>query len=297
MVKRILFIEDNDYHRLMVEDYLISKHYQILSLPNGDNVFAAIADFQPEVILLDLHLPTVDGYQILEKLQLSQWCKLPVIVISAYAFEHHRQKALDLGAFDYLSKPIQLENISQAIMSVEHIPLKQILERYQISLATLQDYLQELNIQLKKEGEEAYLHGQKLQLLDAFHKNITQGGTVEELPNKTSNLPNYPQSEPKLLPTNTTDSLGEKPSSLLPVLEAIMYHLTTGNGNRLAYLRELEEAYEKNWLLGTKELADLLGLSTQTIRRYGKEFEDAGFIFTRVGTRKSGEVAWKVGKL
>lgn len=65
---------------------------------------------------------------------------------------------------------------------------------------------------------------------------------------------------------------------------------------RLAHLRELEEAYEKRWLLSTSEIADLLGLSVNTVRGYGDSFEEAGFIFTRSGNRSRGEIAWKIGK-
>ena len=66
--------------------------------------------------------------------------------------------------------------------------------------------------------------------------------------------------------------------------------------SRLSYLRELEEAYLKGWLLSTSELADLLGLTPGTITDYGQEFNDAGFTFTRAGKRKGGEIAWRVGK-
>ncbi len=65
----------------------------------------------------------------------------------------------------------------------------------------------------------------------------------------------------------------------------------------LASLRGLEEAYRNQWLLSTSELAQLLKLSPKTVRSYGARFEDAGFVFTRAGTRKRGEVAWKISKL
>lgn len=115
MSRHILFVEDNDYHRLMVKDFLESKGYNLLSLPDGDRFFAAIAEFKPDLILLDLKLPTVDGYTLLEQLQESQWRSIPVIVISAYAFEHEQQRALSLGARSYLTKPTKLDDISEAI--------------------------------------------------------------------------------------------------------------------------------------------------------------------------------------
>lgn len=65
---------------------------------------------------------------------------------------------------------------------------------------------------------------------------------------------------------------------------------------RLAHLRELEEAYEKCWLLSTSEIADLFGLSVNTVRGYGDSFEEAGFVFTRSGNRSRDEIAWKTSK-
>jgi DNA-binding transcriptional regulator YhcF (GntR family) len=55
-------------------------------------------------------------------------------------------------------------------------------------------------------------------------------------------------------------------------------------------------AYKNGWLVSTRELATLLKLSPSTVCRYGSKFEDAGFVFTRAGQRKGGEVAWSVGK-
>ena len=115
MGKRILFVEDNHYHRLMVTDFLESRGYTLLCLPDGDNFFAAIAEFKPSLILLDLKLPKVDGYTLLEQLMASEWQNIPVVVISAYAFEHEQKRALDLGARDYLTKPTKLDDICGAI--------------------------------------------------------------------------------------------------------------------------------------------------------------------------------------
>ena len=65
---------------------------------------------------------------------------------------------------------------------------------------------------------------------------------------------------------------------------------------RLTYLEELESAYSNGWLLSTSEISDLLGLTPKTIASYGQEFSDAGFTFTRAGTRKGGEIAWSIDK-
>ncbi len=86
-------------------------------------------------------------------------------------------------------------------------------------------------------------------------------------------------------------------SALVGVIETVVQRLIPNtNKSPLAYLRDLEEAYQNGWLLSTSELASLLRLSPKTIAGYGQEFSDAGFVFTRAGTRKGGEIAWSIEK-
>lgn len=114
--KRILLIEDNDPNRQLLYEYLRICGYQVLSIAGGANFFQAIAEFQPQLILLDLKLPDVDGYTLLQQLQQRpQVQHIPVIIVSALAFKAEREQALNLGAKRYLVKPISLHDLLQAI--------------------------------------------------------------------------------------------------------------------------------------------------------------------------------------
>ena len=114
--KRVLLVEDNDVNRQMLNDYLVFCGYQILALPDGSGFFQALADFNPHLILLDLKLPDVDGYTLLEQMQQGNaWRHIPVIVVSAFAFRSDQQRALNLGASRYLVKPVNLSDLKQAI--------------------------------------------------------------------------------------------------------------------------------------------------------------------------------------
>lgn len=86
------------------------------------------------------------------------------------------------------------------------------------------------------------------------------------------------------------------PSALVSVIETVVKRIIPSNSSPIAYLRDIEEAHQNGWLLSTSELAKLLELSPKTITNYGQEFSDAGFIFTRAGTRKGGELAWSIEK-
>lgn len=113
---RILLIEDHELNRQLLGDYLGYLGYRVLSLPGGAHFFQAIADFQPHLILLDLKLPDIDGFTLLEQIQTRQdWVHIPVIVVSALAFKVDEQRSLNLGARRFFIKPTNLDHLHQAI--------------------------------------------------------------------------------------------------------------------------------------------------------------------------------------
>lgn len=113
---RILLIEDNEANRVGLSEYLDYSGYQVLALEDGSTLFQALADFQPHLVLLDLKLPNIDGYTLLQQLQESpDWQHIPVIVLSAFAFRADQQRALSLGARRYFVKPANLTLLKQAI--------------------------------------------------------------------------------------------------------------------------------------------------------------------------------------
>ncbi|MCY7322697.1 MAG: response regulator [Phormidesmis sp. CAN_BIN36] len=113
---RILLIEDNEANQRLMSDYLNYCGYEVLALTDGTQLAATLEQFRPQVILLDLKLPTIDGYMLLEQLQQwDDWKQIPTIVVSAYAFQRDQQRALDLGARRYLVKPIRLSQLTDVI--------------------------------------------------------------------------------------------------------------------------------------------------------------------------------------
>ncbi|MUH00175.1 response regulator [Scytonema sp. UIC 10036] len=114
--RRILLIEDNDVNRMLLSDYLSYQGYHVQSLAEASNFFSSVDEFQPELILLDLKLPDIDGYVLLEQIQQQpQLGNIPIIVVSAFAFRADREKAMKLGARRYFVKPINLSHLLQEI--------------------------------------------------------------------------------------------------------------------------------------------------------------------------------------
>lgn len=119
--KRVLIAERNDLNRQILEDHLIFCGYKVLSLDSGSSFFQALAAFQPLLILLDLRLPEVDGYTILEQIQQgTEWRHIPVIAVSASAFKADQQRLLSLGVSRYFVSPVVLTDLMQAIQAELH---------------------------------------------------------------------------------------------------------------------------------------------------------------------------------
>lgn len=114
--RRILLIEDNDVNRILLSDYLSYCKYDVQSLREGSHFFTNIEKFKPELILLDLKLPDIDGYVLLEQVQrLPELSKIPIIVVSAFAFKADQERAIHLGARRYFIKPVNLTALTTAI--------------------------------------------------------------------------------------------------------------------------------------------------------------------------------------
>lgn len=121
--KRILVVEDNEMHCLITQDCLEAEGHIVKSLPDGLRFWEALAEFQPDLLLLDLKLPLVDGFTLLEQLRESTWSTTPVIITSAYAFQKEKQRAMKLGIQAYLTKPIKLDVLLQAVKEFSEIKL------------------------------------------------------------------------------------------------------------------------------------------------------------------------------
>ncbi|MEH2240119.1 response regulator [Nostoc sp.] len=116
-VRRILLVEDHYLNRMLLTDYLSYCGYDVQSLSEGSAFFSTIEKFEPDLILLDLKLPDIDGYSLLKKVQHKpDLSKIPIIVVSAFAFKADQELALSLGARRYFVKPFKLKDL---ILTIE----------------------------------------------------------------------------------------------------------------------------------------------------------------------------------
>lgn len=116
-VRRILLVEDHYLNRMLLSDYLSYCGYDVQSLSEGSAFFSTIENFEPGLMLLDLKLPDIDGYSLLKQIQQKpDLSKIPIIVVSAFAFKADQELALSLGARRYFVKPLKLKDL---ILTIE----------------------------------------------------------------------------------------------------------------------------------------------------------------------------------
>ena len=99
----ILVIEDDKPVRTLITTTLKAHDYRYLEAPTGETAILESTSHNPDILLLDLGLPDMDGIEVLKSVR--KWSSLPVVVVSARHHEHDKVEALDYGADDYISKP------------------------------------------------------------------------------------------------------------------------------------------------------------------------------------------------
>lgn len=115
----ILFIEDERNILTFVTKLLYGHNYKVTTAITGTEGLQLINSICPDLILLDLGLPDMDGQTIIR--QVREWSDCPIIVISARTNEHEKVKALDLGADDYIIKPFgSAELLARIRTSLRH---------------------------------------------------------------------------------------------------------------------------------------------------------------------------------
>lgn len=108
----ILVIEDTSDQRNLVAMYLEMNGYQVAVANDGIEGLAQARELKPNLILLDLGMPKMDGYQVMEELRADAKLKdTPIVVISAWAAATHRERAEAAGADEFIVKPFELNDI------------------------------------------------------------------------------------------------------------------------------------------------------------------------------------------
>jgi two-component system cell cycle response regulator DivK len=106
MSKRILVVEDQEDNRRIMRDLLAASGYQWLEATNGDEGLATAEREVPDLILMDIQLPGLDGYEVTRRIKTNPALKhIPIIAVTSYALSGDDQKAFAAGCDGYVTKP------------------------------------------------------------------------------------------------------------------------------------------------------------------------------------------------
>ena len=123
MVK-ILYIEDNEDNLYMLSNRLMRRGYEVVSARDGEQGIAMAGSEAPALILMDLSLPVIDGWEATRRLKTEPLTRnIPVIALSAHAMAGDREKAIAAGCDDYDTKPVELPRLLEKIAALLSRPI------------------------------------------------------------------------------------------------------------------------------------------------------------------------------
>ena len=113
---KILLVEDNEMNRDMLSRRLTRKGFDVLIAVDGSEALDMVANELPALILMDMSLPVIDGWEATRRLKADASTRdIPVIALTAHAMSSDREKCLDAGCDDYDTKPIELKRLLEKI--------------------------------------------------------------------------------------------------------------------------------------------------------------------------------------
>ena len=116
-MSKILIVEDNEMNRDMLSRRLIRKGFEIVMAEDGQKGVDMSKTENPDLILMDLSLPVMDGWEATSTIKAdSETSSIPIIVLTAHAMAGDREKALDAGADEYDTKPIEVQYLVQSYL-------------------------------------------------------------------------------------------------------------------------------------------------------------------------------------
>ena len=118
--QRVLLVDDNDDARELLHDLLSAHGYQIVSAHNGATALQIAESFRPEVAVLDLGLPEMDGYELARKLRLIEGLEhIRLVALTGYGTESDRKRSYEAGIDEHLVKPIAVASLTRSFAGDE----------------------------------------------------------------------------------------------------------------------------------------------------------------------------------
>jgi CheY-like chemotaxis protein len=115
-MKTVLIAEDNPINRELLRELLEIRGYAVAEACNGEEALAMVEQTPPDILLLDIGMPVLDGFAVVRKLRENpRFASLPVVAVTAYAMQGDSEKIMNSGFDGYLSKPVSSSLLAQEL--------------------------------------------------------------------------------------------------------------------------------------------------------------------------------------
>ena len=116
---KILIVEDNEKNRRMMRDILTYHGYEIIEAENGEEGIKMAKEFKPELILMDMQMPVLDGFVATSILKNDpETRRIKIIAVTSFAMVGDKEKILQAGADDYISKPLNTRELPERVRKI-----------------------------------------------------------------------------------------------------------------------------------------------------------------------------------
>lgn len=110
--KNVMVVEDNEKNRKLMRVVLKAKGFSVIEATTGEEALNILKDQKPDIILMDIQLPGIDGLTLARQIKANAVTKdIPIVAVTAYAMKGDEQKVLDSGCDAYISKPINTQEL------------------------------------------------------------------------------------------------------------------------------------------------------------------------------------------
>lgn len=177
-MSRILIVEDELDLANIIKDYLVKELYEVEICSEGDKAIEIFDKFKPSLVILDLMLPGMNGYEICQNIRIKS--TIPILILSAKIDEFDKVKGLNLGADDYITKPFRPRELLARVnaqLRRSQVFNKEILEI--IDIENIRIYTKEYKVE--KDGRDLDLSRNEFELLIFLSKNPRQVFSREQL--------------------------------------------------------------------------------------------------------------------
>ena len=180
----ILIVDDTPENLRLLSTILIRQGYGVRKAINGQIALMAAQTVQPDLILLDIMMPEMNGYEVCQHLKANpQTSQIPVIFLSALSEGHDKAKAFSVGGADYITKPFQLEEVLARVK--QQITLRSVKLKNQKLNAELEQRVQERTHQLEIANQELKQEINERQLLQTQLMRMALHDDLTQLPNRS----------------------------------------------------------------------------------------------------------------